>query len=87
MNLQIQVQIVLGYLQPVHLSDQHHLILGIDHHQPFTQILFVSYVLDACLLAMILSALANSLNTHIHVAWNTLEQSYIYICMMWPGMF
>ena len=34
MNVQIHVQILLGYLQPVHLGNRSHLILGLDHHQP-----------------------------------------------------
>ena len=33
MNVQIHVQILLVYLQPVHLGDQSHLIFGLDHHQ------------------------------------------------------
>ena len=33
MNVPIHVQILLGYLQPVHLGNQSHLILGLDHHQ------------------------------------------------------
>ena len=33
-------QILLGYLQPVHLG---HLILGLDHHKPSPQTSFVSY--------------------------------------------
>ena len=44
MNVQIHVQILLDYLQPVHLGDQSHLILGIDHHQHSPQTPFVSYV-------------------------------------------
>ena len=62
MNLQILVQILLGYLQPVHLGGQSHLILCLEHHQSP----FVSYVYfektskDACLLAMIHSVLVNS---------------------------
>ena len=44
MNVQIHVQILLGYLQPVHLGDQSHLILGLDHCQPSPQTPFVSYV-------------------------------------------
>ena len=42
MNVQIHVQILLGYLQPVHLGDQSHLIHGLDHHQPSPQTPFVS---------------------------------------------
>ena len=44
MNVQIQVQILLGCLQPVHFGDQSHLIIGVDHHQPSSQTPFVSYV-------------------------------------------
>ena len=44
MNVQINVQNLLSYLQPVHLSDQSHLILGLDHYQPAPQTSFVSYV-------------------------------------------
>ena len=44
MNVQIHVQILLGYIQPVHLGYQSHLILGLDHHQPSPQTPFVSYV-------------------------------------------
>ena len=59
MNVQIHVQFLLGYLQPVHLGDQSHLILGRDHHQLSPQTPFVSYVyLDN--LAMIHSELVNS---------------------------
>ena len=36
--------ILLGYLQPVHLGDQSHLILGLDHHQPSPRTPFVSFV-------------------------------------------
>ena len=44
MNVQIHVQILLGYLQPVHLGDPSHLNLGLDHHQPSPQTPFVSYL-------------------------------------------
>ena len=44
MNVQINVLILLGYLQPVHLDNQSHLVLGLDHHQPSPQTSFVSYV-------------------------------------------
>ena len=44
-NVQIHVQILLGYLQPVHLSNQSHLILGLDYHHPSSQTTFVSHVL------------------------------------------
>ena len=44
MNVQIHAQILLGYLQPVHLGNQSHLILGLDHHQPSPQTPFVFYV-------------------------------------------
>ena len=37
MNVQIQVQILLGYLQPVHLGYQNYQILDLDHHQPSPQ--------------------------------------------------
>ena len=40
----MNVQILLGYLQPVHLGDQSHLILGLAYHQPSPQTPFVSYV-------------------------------------------
>ena len=33
----VMVQILQGYLQPIHLGDQSHLILGLDHHQPSPQ--------------------------------------------------
>ena len=32
MDHDMNVQIFLGYLQPVHLGDHSHLILGLDHH-------------------------------------------------------
>ena len=41
LNVQIHVQVLLGY-QPVHLGGQSHLILGLDHHQPSPQTPFVS---------------------------------------------
>ena len=37
MNVQFHVQILLGNFQTVHSSDQCHLILGLDHHQPSPQ--------------------------------------------------
>ena len=63
MNVQNRVQILLGFLQLVHLGEQSHLILGLDHHQPSPQTPVVSYVSfeklskDACLPVMIPSAL------------------------------
>ena len=66
MDHDINVQILLGSLQPEHLDDQRHLILGLDHHQPSPQTPFVSNVYleklskDACLPVMITSALVNS---------------------------
>ena len=67
MDHDINVQILLlGYLQSIHLGDLSYLILGCDHHQPSPQTPFVTYVYlkkrkkDACLLAMIHSALVNS---------------------------
>ena len=44
MNVQIHIQILLGYLQPIHLGNHSHLILGLDHHQPSSQTPVVSYV-------------------------------------------
>ena len=44
MNVEIHVQILLGYLQSVHFGNQNHLTLGLDHHQPSPQTPFVSYV-------------------------------------------
>ena len=44
MNVQIHVQILLGYCLPVHLGDQSPQILGLDHHQPSPQTPFVFYV-------------------------------------------
>ena len=38
----MNVQILLGYLQPVHLNNQSHRILGLDHHQPSPQTPLVS---------------------------------------------
>ena len=43
MDHDMNVQILLGYLQPIHLGDQSHLILDLDHHQPSPQTPFVSY--------------------------------------------
>ena len=43
MDHDMNVQILLGYQQPVHLGDQINLILGFDHHQPSSpQTSFVS---------------------------------------------
>ena len=77
MDHDINVQILLGYLKPVHHGDQSHLILGLDHHQPSPQTLFVSYVYfvtktkQGCL-----SLSHDSLSTSN--SWNT---------HMWPGIF
>ena len=43
-NVQIHVQILLGYLQPVHFGDQRHIIIGLDRHQPSPQTPFASYM-------------------------------------------
>ena len=66
MEHDMNVQILLGYLRPVHPGDQHHLNLGLGHHQPSPQTPFVFYVYlkktrQECLsLAMSHSALVNS---------------------------
>ena len=44
MNVQIYVLILLGYLQPVYLGNQRHLILALGHHQHSSQTTFASYV-------------------------------------------
>ena len=43
-DMNVHIQILLGYLQPVHLSDQRHLILGLGHHQSSSLTTFVSIV-------------------------------------------
>ena len=81
----MNVQILLGYLQPIHHGDQSHLILGLDNHQPSPQTPFVSYVYfdktkQGCLsLSHDSLSTSNSWHTQIHVAWNVLERSHVFI--------
>ena len=53
-NAPIHVQILLGYLHPVPLGHQSHLILGLDHHQlspptPFVSMCTLTKTKQGCL--------------------------------------
>ena len=43
MNVQNHIQILLGYLEPVHLGNHNYLILGFDHYLLSPPTPFVSY--------------------------------------------